>query len=109
MNLEIPFTPAEEARLSEAARQSGIAPAEFVRRLALRYLVPESTHAEDDMDSKLSAWKEKESTGVSSEEAARQLFARWAEEDARMTPDEEAQNERIYAEIEKNGIPRVRI
>lgn len=37
------------------------------------------------------------------------LFAQWAEEDAQMTDEERAENERIYIEIEKNGIPRVQI
>lgn len=37
------------------------------------------------------------------------LFERWAQEDAAITPEQEAENERIYAEIERNGIPRVRI
>jgi hypothetical protein len=37
------------------------------------------------------------------------LFAQWDEEDSRMTPEQRAENERVYAEIEKSGIPRVRI
>ena len=37
------------------------------------------------------------------------LFEQWATEDAEMTPEQVAENERIYAEIEKNGIPRVQI
>jgi hypothetical protein len=37
------------------------------------------------------------------------LFAQWDEEDARMTPEQRAENERVYAQIEANGIPRVRI
>jgi hypothetical protein len=37
------------------------------------------------------------------------LFAQWDDEDSRMTPEQRAENERVYAEIEKNGIPRVRI
>ena len=37
------------------------------------------------------------------------LFEQWEQEDARMTPYEEAKNEQVYAQIEQNGIPRVRI
>jgi hypothetical protein len=37
------------------------------------------------------------------------LFAQWDEEDTRMTPEQRAENERVYAEIEANGIARVRI
>ncbi len=37
------------------------------------------------------------------------LFEQWAQEDAQMTPEQHAENQRIYAEIEKNGIPRVRL
>ena len=37
------------------------------------------------------------------------LFEQWASEDAQITAEQQAENERIYSEIEKNGIPRVRI
>lgn len=37
------------------------------------------------------------------------LFEQWANEDAQMTPKQQAENERIYSEIEKDGIARVRI
>ena len=36
------------------------------------------------------------------------LFAQWEQEDA-ATPEQQAENKRIYAEIETNGIPRTRI
>ena len=41
--------------------------------------------------------------------AAVELFAQWEQEDAQRTPEEQADNERIYAEIETNGIPRTRL
>lgn len=37
------------------------------------------------------------------------LFEQWAREDAEATPEERAEEERIYAQIERNGIPRVQI
>ena len=36
------------------------------------------------------------------------LFAQWEQEDAQMTPEKQADNARIYTEIEREGIPRVR-
>ena len=42
-------------------------------------------------------------------QATQALFARWDEEDATMTLDEQKTSLHIYAEIEKHGIPRVRI
>ena len=41
--------------------------------------------------------------------STQELFAKWAEEDAQLTEEEKTKNERIYAEIEKNGVSRVRI
>ena len=37
------------------------------------------------------------------------LFEQWAKEDAALTPEQHAENKRIYSEIEQNGIPRVRL
>ncbi len=37
------------------------------------------------------------------------LFEQWAIEDEQLTPEQEAENKRVYAAIETNGIPRVRI
>lgn len=37
------------------------------------------------------------------------LFEQWDKEDAEMTPEEQAQNERVYAQIAQNGVPRVRV
>src|SRR5262245_6746775 len=37
------------------------------------------------------------------------LFQQWEQEEAQLTPEEQAENARIYAEIEQNGISRVRI
>jgi hypothetical protein len=37
------------------------------------------------------------------------LFARWEEEDERATPEERENDDRVYSEIEKNGVSRTRI
>ncbi len=37
------------------------------------------------------------------------LFAQWEQEDAQMTPEQHADNARIYTEIEREGIARVRV
>jgi hypothetical protein len=87
LGILINLTPAEEARLSNAAAQNGLAPEELAKR-------PISEH--------LPA-----SAGEGSATLA--LFAQWAEQDARLTADERDENTSIYAEIEKNGIPRVRL
>lgn len=86
MNLIIDLTASEEAEISAAAKQNGMAPADLVKKLVKDHL-PTAT------------------PNVSTQE----LFAKWAEEDAHMTDEERAQNERVYAEIEKHGIPRVQI
>lgn len=42
-------------------------------------------------------------------DSALALFEQWDKEDAQSTPEEQIANEQVYAEIEKNGIPGVRI
>jgi hypothetical protein len=43
MTVTIDLTPAEEARLTEAARRTGLAPAEAARKLVTEHLPPEPT------------------------------------------------------------------
>lgn len=40
MSMTIDFSPQEEATLAAAARQAGIAPAEFIRKVVKEYLPP---------------------------------------------------------------------
>jgi hypothetical protein len=86
MNLTIDFTASEEAEISAAARQNGMAPADLIKELLKEHLPAVTSHV-----------------------STQDLFAKWAEEDAQLTGEEREQNERVYAEIEKNGIPRVQI
>ena len=41
--------------------------------------------------------------------ATQSLLAKWATEDAVMTEAEIKENQRIYAEIERSGIPRMQV
>jgi hypothetical protein len=109
MNLIIDLTPSEQAQLSSAAKETGLAPAELVKKLVQDHLLTVPISQEDDLDAKLRRWQQQDSTKLTPDVPAQTLFAQWAEEDAHMTDEERAQNERIYAEIEKNGIPRVRM
>ena len=101
MNLEIPFTPSEEIRITAAARQAGLAPAELVKRLALEHLPPMPTNMEDELDSKLRQWQEQDGTPLMPAISTQELFAKWAEEDAQMTEAEREAEDRLWEDIEK--------
>jgi hypothetical protein len=107
--MRIDLTPTEEARLSAVAKQNGLAPEEFVKRLTLAHLPPVPATVEEAVDAKLRRWQEQDGKALLPDVSTQELFAKWAEEDAHMTLEEQAENDRIYAEIEQNGIPRVRI
>ena len=109
MNLIIDLTPSEEAQISAAAKETGLAPAELVRKLVKEHLPAVSTADDDDLDAKLHKWQEQDGIKLLPDVSTQALFAQWAEEDAQLTEEERAENERIYTEIEKNGIPRVQI
>ena len=78
--------PQAEARILAFARQQGIGLAAVVEKLALDYLP--ATQVEDPTLA---------------------LFAQWEKEDDLLSEEERAKNDKVYAKIEKNGIPRVRI
>jgi hypothetical protein len=79
MTLTIDLIPTEEAQLTAAARQVGMAPAELARKLVTEHL-PAVTpdHPEDPTLA---------------------LFARWDADDAHMTPEEVAEAQRDYGEF----------
>lgn len=106
MSLVIDLTPSEEARISAAAKQIGIAPSEWVKKLVEANL---PVTGEEDLDSKLRHPQEQNGIALMPDASTQSLFAQWAEEDARLTEAERTKNDRIYSEIEKNGIPRVQI
>jgi len=95
MSLIIDLSPAVEERLNVAAREIGIAPAELVKKLVGEHLPPVA-----QVD---------KAAIRNPDPATESLFAQWAEEDEHITEAERVENDRIYTEIEQNGIPRVRI
>ena len=109
MHPTIDLTTSEHAQITQAAKQSGLAPAEVVRNLVKEYLPSIPPTDEADIDDKLRGLQELDGKQLRSDVSTQSLFAQWAEEDAQMTEEERAKNERVYAEIEKNGIPRVQI
>lgn len=85
MSLTIELTPAEEARLAEAARKEGIEPAELARRMVADHLPP----AEAGSDPTLT------------------LFAEWEKDDAQLTPEEMERERQIWEQFER-GINETR-
>jgi pimeloyl-ACP methyl ester carboxylesterase len=88
MTLTIALTPEEEARLQVAARQKGVAPEECARQLLAEHL-PILTNNGAGEDPTLA------------------LFAQWEQEDAQKTPEEIADEDRLWQEFEK-GINETR-
>ena len=79
MTLTIDLTPAEEARLTAAARRAGLAPAEAARKLVTEHLPPAPEGEEDPTLA---------------------LFAQWDAEDRQMTPEEAAEEQRVWERFE---------
>lgn len=88
MTLTIDLTPEEEARLIAAARQKGVAPQECARQLLTEHL-PSLALRRAEADPTLA------------------LFAQWEQEDARKSPEESADEERLWEAFEK-GINETR-
>lgn len=109
MSLIIDLTPSEEAQLTEASKKAGLDPAELVKKLVIENLLPGPNSGDEDLDAKLVNWQEHNGVVLTPDVSTQALFAKWAEEDAQLTEEECAENERIYTEIEKYGIPRVQI
>lgn len=116
MNLVIDLTASEEAEISAAAKQTGMAPAELVKKLVKEHLpvlqepvgaVPPND--ESDLDANLRKWQQQDGVKLYPNVSTQELFAKWAAEDEQLTDEEREENDRIYGEIEKNGIPRVQI
>jgi hypothetical protein len=101
MNLIIDLTPSEEAQLSEAAKQTGLAPAELVKKLVKEHLPAIHAYAESDLDSNLRKWQEQDGMKLMPDIPTRTLFAQWAEEDALMTNDEREAEDRLWEDLEK--------
>ena len=109
MNLILDLTPSEEAQIFAAAKEIGLAPADLVKKLVKEHLPAVSNAQDDDLDAKLHKGQEQDGTKLDPNVSTQALFAQWAEEDAQLTEEKRAENERIYTEIEKNGILRVQV
>lgn len=101
MSLTIDLTPSEEARLSDAAKQSGLAPAEWVKQSVEAHLPAVPTTDEDALDAKLRQWQEQEGMVLLPDAPTQSLFARWAEEDTHMTDEEREAEDRLWEDLEK--------
>ena len=103
MNLVIDFNPTEEARLNAAAKSSGIAPAELVKKLVEAHLPVESEPSNDDpyveLDAKLQKWRTEDGTRLYPHVPAQELFALWAKEAENMTDAEREAEDKLWEEI----------
>ncbi|WP_395140915.1 hypothetical protein [Armatimonas sp.] len=89
MSLVIDLPDSLEKHVEREAQKVGVSPSEYIVHLIQIAAVP--------------------SAMVYESQATQELFARWDEEDATMTLDEQKTSLYTFAEIEKYGIPRVRI
>ncbi len=105
MSLLINLTPAEEAQLSAAARQTGLAPEAFAEKLVREHL-PTSAPAEE-LDRKLRQWQEQDGTRLMPTRTAAELFAQWDKGVARMTEEERDAEDRLWEDFQK-GINQTR-
>ena len=83
MTLTIQLTPSEEARLAAAAAREGLALADLARRVLTEHLPPVAQNGEP-------------------EDPTLALFAQWEREDATMTPEEVADENRQWEELKGN-------
>ncbi len=81
MTLTLDLSPTEEARLTAAAQQKGLAPAALVKALMTEHLPAPADPPEDPTLA---------------------LFAQWAQEDARLTPEEIAEENRTWEQFQEN-------
>jgi hypothetical protein len=100
--MRIDLTPTEEARLSAVARQTGLTPAELVKRLALGNLPVLPATADEAVDARLSQWQEQDGQTLTPDTPTQALFAQWAEEDARMTDAERRAEDQLWGEFQKS-------
>jgi hypothetical protein len=105
--MQIDLTPTEEARLTAAARQNGVTPAEFVKRLALEHLSAVPITTEDAVDARLRQWQEQDGRTLTPDVPTQTLFAQWATEDARMTEAEREAEGRLWESFQQ-GINETR-
>jgi hypothetical protein len=101
MTLTIDLTPSEEARIEVSARNNGITPADVVKRLLNEHLP--STSSVADL---LTKWQQQYGLPARPDgkvhTSFRELLDQWQEEDALLTPDEVAEQERLWDDWRHN-------
>jgi hypothetical protein len=109
MNLIVDLNPSEEARLSSAAKATGLAPAELIKKLVTEHLPAVPTLDEGELDAKLRTWQQQDGTKLMPDVPTQTLFAQWAEEDAQMTDEEREAEDRLWEDLEKGLIENSRV
>jgi hypothetical protein len=107
VSLIIDLTPSEEARLVAAAKETGVDAAELAKRLVTAHLP--AVAGDNEPEPKQGKSEGQNGAEIVSDAPTQELFAKWAQEDALLTEAERAESDRIYAELEKAGIPRIQI
>jgi hypothetical protein len=100
--MRIDLTPTEAARLCAAARQTGLTPAELVKRLAFEHLPAAPATAEDAVDVRLGQWQEQDGKPLTPDIPTRTLFAQWEEEDAPMTEAERRAEDQLWEAFQQS-------
>ena len=85
MTLTLDLTPTEEAQITAVAQRTGLTPAEVARKLLTQNLPP----VPDAVPQK-------------TEDSTLALFAQWKAVDAQMTPEEAAEEQRLWEQFEQN-------
>jgi hypothetical protein len=85
MTLTLDLTPTEEAQITAVAQSAGLTPTEAARKLLAQNLPP----VPDTLPQK-------------TDDPTLALFAQWKAEDAQMTPEEAAEEQRLWEQFEQN-------
>lgn len=109
MTLTIDLSPSEEVQFTDAARQEGLEPAAFVKRLVAEYLPPTApTDPIAHVQTLLATWQAEDQTPTlppvptrPGETPTEALFRTWDEEDANTTEEEQEQQERLWEDFQK--------
>lgn len=101
MSITINLTPTEEARLSTEAMQNGLATEELVQKLLREHLTAKPKPQVETVQARLRQWQEETRTETLPATSVRELFARWAEEDAQKTNEEIAADEHLWQDYRK--------
>jgi hypothetical protein len=99
--MEINLTSQEESLIYAAAKRTGLSPQDWIKQLALESLTDSVPHTDEEIDVKLRQWQKETGSPLMPESSARELFAQWDEEDARMTDEEREAEDRLWEDIEQ--------